>query len=232
MIVGGGFGGLAAARGARAGAACDVTLVDRSNHHLFQPLLYQVATAGLVAGRHRLPDPRASCAASANARVLLGEVMAIDPAGEARPPRRTGELGYDYLILATGARHSYFGHDEWEPHAPGLKTLEDALEIRRRVLRRLRGGRARGRPPRPRRQWLTFVVVGGGPTGVELAGALAEIARHTLARDFRRIDPRTARVILVEAGPRVLPAYPEELSEQGAAPARGARRAGLDRRAP
>ena len=155
--------------------------------------------------------------------MLLGDVTAsiLRPARAAR----SADLGYDYLILAAGVTHSYFGHDDWEPHAPGLKTLEDALEIRRRVLLAFEHAE-REDDAEARRQWLTFVVIGGGPTGVEMAGAFAEIARHSLARDFRRIDPRAARVVLIEAGPRVLQSYPEELSRKAQAAARGARRPG------
>jgi NADH:ubiquinone reductase (H+-translocating) len=210
VIVGGGFGGLAAARGL-ARAPVDVTLVDRANHHLFQPLLYQVATAGLSPAEIASPIRRI-LRRQANARVLLGEVVAIDPAAK-RVRLADGELAYDVLVLAAGAGHSYFGKDEWEKDAPGLKTLEDALEIRRRALVAFEAAE-RDENAETRRQWLTFVVVGGGPTGVEMAGAFAEIARHTLAGDFRRIDPSAARVILVEGGPRVLPTYPPELSEK------------------
>ena len=210
MIVGGGFGGLAAAR-ALARAPVEVTLVDRTNHHLFQPLLYQVATAGLSPAEIAHPIRRILRRQS-NARVLLAEVIAIDvPAKRVR--LADGELAWDYLIVAAGAGHSYFGRDEWQTHAPGLKTLEDALEIRRRALVAFEEAE-REDDAAARRAWLTFVVVGGGPTGVEMAGAFAEVARHTLARDFRRIDPRAARVLLVEAGPRVLPGYPEELSQK------------------
>ena len=208
--MGGGFGGLAAARGL-ARAPVDVTLVDRTNHHLFQPLLYQVATAGLSPAEIAYPIRRI-LRRQRNARVLLGEAVAIDLSAR-RVRLADGEVGYDHLILAAGASHSYFGKDEWEAHAPGLKTLEDALEIRRRALVAFEAAE-REESAEARRQWLTFVVVGGGPTGVEMAGAFAEIARHTLARDFRRIDPRTARVLLVEAGPRVLPSYPAELGEK------------------
>jgi NADH dehydrogenase len=208
VIVGGGFAGLAAARGLRR-AEADVTLVDRRNHHLFQPLLYQVATAGLSAPDIAYPIRRILWR-QGNASVLLGDVQAIDLA-QKRLRLDGGDLGYDYLVLAAGATHSYFGHAEWEAHAPGLKTLEDALEIRRRALLAFEKAE-REEDPVARRAWLTFVVVGAGPTGVEMAGAFAEIARHSLARDFRRIDPRAARVILVEAGPRVLPAYPDDLS--------------------
>jgi NADH:ubiquinone reductase (H+-translocating) len=210
VVIGGGFGGLQAARGLRH-LPVDVTLVDRKNHHVFQPLLYQVATAGLSPAeiaapiRHILRRQRAT-------RVLLGEVTAVDLAAQ---KVRVGslELAYDYLILAAGNTHSYFGHDEWQPHAPGLKTIEEALEIRRRVLLAFEQAE-REEDAEARRAWLTFAVIGGGPTGVEMAGALGEIARHTLARQFRRIDPASARIVLIEAGPRVLPAYPEDLSER------------------
>ncbi|MFI4943810.1 MAG: NAD(P)/FAD-dependent oxidoreductase, partial [Burkholderiales bacterium] len=180
-------------------------------HHVFQPLLYQVATAGLSPAeiaapiRHILRRQRAT-------RVLLGEVTAVDLAAQ---KVRLGslELAYDFLILATGETHFYFGHDEWQAHAPGLKTIEEALEIRRRILLAFEQAE-REEDAEARRAWLTFAVIGGGPTGVEMAGALGEIARHTLARQFRRIDPASARIVLIEAGPRVLPAYPEELSER------------------
>jgi NADH dehydrogenase len=208
VIVGGGFGGLATARGL-AGQPVEVTLVDRMNHHLFQPLLYQVAAAGLSPAEIAYPIRRILWR-QRNTRVLLADVVTIDVAG--RTVRLAdGQLPFDYLVLAAGATHSYFGHDQWEEYAPGLKTLGDALEIRRRALFAFEAAE-RERDPQARRAWLTFVVVGGGPTGVEMAGAFAEIARHTLARDFRSIDPRSARVILVEAGDRVLPAYPEDLS--------------------
>ena len=209
VIVGGGFGGLYAAQALR-GKNVQVTLVDRRNHHLFQPLLYQVATAALSPGDIAHPI-RAVLRRQANARVLLAEATSVDL------PAHTlaltdGTIPYDYLILATGARHAYFGHDEWEENAPGLKSLEDALEIRRRVL--LAFERAeRELDEAHRRALLTFVIVGAGPTGVELAGAIAEIARHVMISDFRAINPRDARVILVEAGARVLPTFPEELSD-------------------
>ncbi|HVQ27233.1 MAG TPA: NAD(P)/FAD-dependent oxidoreductase, partial [Planctomycetota bacterium] len=210
VVIGGGFGGLQAARGLRR-LPVDVTVVDRKNHHVFQPLLYQVATAGLSPAeiaapiRHILRRQRAT-------RVLLGDVTAVDLAAQ---KVRLGslELAYDYLILAAGNTHSYFGHDEWQPHAPGLKTIEEALEIRRRVLLAFEQAE-REEDAEARRAWLTFAVIGGGPTGVEMAGALGEIARHTLARQFRRIDPASARIVLIEAGPRVLPVYPQELSER------------------
>jgi NADH dehydrogenase len=213
VIVGGGFAGLYAARALRK-APVDVTLVDRRNHHLFQPLLYQVATAALnpsdIAApiRHVLRRQR-------NCRVLLGEATAIDVPGR-RVILADGELGYDYVIVATGATHSYFGHDGWAPFAPGLKSIEDALEIRRRVFTAYEAAE-RASDAEVRRALLTFVVVGAGPTGVELAGALSEIARHALEDDFRTINPEDARVVLVEAGPRVLPTFPEPLPEKAVA---------------
>src|SRR5437016_2134762 len=213
IIVGAGFAGLYAARALKH-ADAGITIIDRRNHHLFQPLLYQVATAGLSPGDIAYPI-RAVLRRQKNARVLLEEAAAVDVA--ARQVRlRDGELPYDYLILATGAQHSYFGHDDWEPWAPGLKSLEDALEIRRRIL--LAFERAEREADESRRKaLLTFVIVGGGPTGVELAGAIAEISRHVMAQDFRVIDPRQARIVLVEAGPRILPAYPESLSAKAEA---------------
>jgi len=211
IIVGCGFGGLWAAQGLRK-ASGEVTVIDRTNHHLFTPLLYQVATAGLsapsIAGpiRHILAD-------QPNTTVLFGEVRSVDPARRIVQLENGDELGYDYLILAPGATHSYFGRDEWAPYAPGLKTLDDALEIRRRVL--LAFERAERESDQAKRlAWLTFVVVAGGATGVELAGTFAEIARHTLRGEFRRIDPHTARVVLVEGADRVLPPYPRELSSK------------------
>jgi NADH dehydrogenase len=209
VIVGGGFGGLAAAR-ALAQGPVRVTLLDRHNHHLFQPLLYQVATAGLSPAEIASPIRRI-LSAQRNVTVLLAEATAVEP--EAKRIRLAdGDLSYDHLILATGATHSYFGQDDWAIHAPGLKTLDDALEIRHRVLSAFEKAEREVDAER-RRQWLTLVVVGGGPTGVEMAGALAEIARHTLPGDFRHIDPKSARVVLVEAGPRVLSTYPPDLSE-------------------
>jgi NADH dehydrogenase len=210
VIVGGGFGGLAAAR-ALAGAPLRITLVDRRNHHVFQPLLYQVATAALAAPdiaapiRHILRSQR-------NAAVILAEVTGFD----LRRRRMTlggGELAYDFAVVAAGAGHSYFGHDDWARHAPGLKTMEDAVEVRRRVLLAFEHAE-RQEDEALQREWLTFVVIGAGPTGVELAGALAEIARHTLPGEFRRIQPRSARVILVEGADRVLPPYPPDLSDK------------------
>ncbi len=209
VIVGGGFGGLSAARALR-NVPVQVTLLDRRNHHVFQPLLYQVAGAALSPGEIASPI-RWILRRQTNVEVLLANVVRVDAA------RRTliltdGEVSYDFLILAAGATHAYFGHDEWQVAAPGLKTLEDALEIRRRVL--LAFERAeRETDPAAREALLTFVVIGGGPTGVELAGALAEISRHSLARDFRHFDPSLARVILIEAGPSILSTFPEMLRE-------------------
>jgi NADH dehydrogenase len=207
--VGAGFGGLSAAR-ALAEVPVRVTVVDRRNHHLFQPLLYEVATAALNPADISSPI-RHVLRGQANAEVVLGEVVAVEP-----PARRVrladrSELPYDYLVVATGATHSYFGRDDWAPLAPSLKTVEDALEIRRRFLLAFERAEREADPLR-RRALLTFVVVGGGPTGVELAGALSEIARYTLSSDFRHIDPEHARIVLVEMAPRVLPPYPEVLS--------------------
>lgn len=209
VIIGGGFGGLAAAR-ELGRAEARVTLVDRRNHHLFQPLLYQVATAGLSGPDIAAPIRRV-LRRQRNTTVLLAEVASIDPEGK-RVILRDGELTYDHLIVAAGAGNFYFGHDEWAAHAPGLKSIEDALEIRRRVLCAFEAAE-REEDPERRRACLTFVVVGGGPTGVELAGALAEIGKHTLARDFRNFDPSDARVVLIEGAPRLLGGMAEELSE-------------------
>ncbi|WP_031373240.1 NAD(P)/FAD-dependent oxidoreductase [Lysobacter antibioticus] len=214
VIVGGGFGGLWATR-ALASAEVRITLIDRRNHHLFQPLLYQVATAGLSAPdiaaplRHILRNQK-------NVEVRLGEVTGI--AADARQVSLAGGdvIDYDYLLLASGATHAYFGHDEWADDAPGLKTLDDALHIRRRVLLAFERAEA-AETEEERSAWLHFAVVGGGPTGVELAGTLAEISRKTLRREFRRIDPAQARVRLIEAGPRVLANFPESLSEKARA---------------
>ncbi|HEY7514898.1 MAG TPA: NAD(P)/FAD-dependent oxidoreductase, partial [Vicinamibacteria bacterium] len=210
VVLGAGFGGLEAARALRH-APVRVTVVDRRNHHLFQPLLYQVATAGLSPAEIASPIRRILRKQS-NTAVVLAEALSIDVAGK-RVLLADGALPFDRLVVAAGATHSYFGHDEWERFAPGLKSIEDALEIRRRALVAFEAAEREDDAER-RRAWLTFVVVGGGPTGVEMAGALAEIARHTLVREFRRIDPRAARVILVEAGPRILPAYPPDLSDR------------------
>jgi len=211
LILGCGFGGLWAAQ-ALCKAPVDVTVLDRTNHHLFTPLLYQVATAGLsspsVAGpiRHILAGQR-------NTTVLLGEARSVLPAEKCVLSENGDKISYDYLIVATGTTHSYFGRDDWAPYAPGLKTLADALEIRRRVLLGFEMAERETDPAR-RAAWLTFVVVGGGPTGVELAGTFAEIARHTLRGEFRRIDPHSARIVLVEGTERVLPAYPPDLSRK------------------
>ena len=207
VIVGGGFGGLVAAR-KLAHSPVRVTLIDRKNHHTFQPLLYQVAPAGLSPGE--IAAPIRWIVRGRNVEVLLGEVQDFDL--ERRMVKLSDvAIPYDYLVVAAGASHAYFGHDEWEPLAPGLKTIEDAIEIRRRVLlafelaeRFAAGGQGQVQ--------LNFVVVGGGPTGVELAGTLAEIARRVLADEFHAIDPKRTRIILLEGGPRVLPAYPEDLS--------------------
>src|SRR5215470_11877902 len=209
VIVGAGFGGLEAVKSLRR-APVDVTVIDRLNHHCFQPLLYQLATAALSPAdvawpiRHILRDQE-------NATVLMAEVRGID-AAQRRVQIDAMSIPYDHLVLATGATHSYFGHDEWADAAPGLKRIEDATRIRRRIL--LGFERAElTTDAAERRRLLTFVIVGAGATGVEMAGAIAEIARQTLAKDFRRIDPRTARIILLEAGPRVLPTLPQDLSD-------------------
>ncbi len=209
VIVGGGFGGLEAAK-ALDGAAVDITLIDRANYHLFQPLLYQVAMAGLSPAEIASPI-RGILAEQKNVRVVLGNVTRVDLAAR-RVHVEHESLEYDWLVLAIGAQTSYFGHDDWEIHAPGLKHLEDALEIRRRVL--LAFERAEREPDaRERRKLLTFVVIGGGPTGVELAGAVAELARFVLGSDFRSIDPRDAKVTLIEAGPRILPSFAPTLAQ-------------------
>jgi NADH dehydrogenase len=212
VIIGGGFGGLSAARALRR-ADCDITLIDRRNHYLFQPLLYQVATAVLSPADIAQPI-RSLLRRQPNCTVVLGEAREID-----RERRKVlldaGELDYDHLVVAAGARTSYFGHDEWAEVAPGLKTVEDALDIRRRVL--LAFERAeRCSDPVERQAWLTFIVVGGGPTGVELAGALSDIARLAMERDFRRIDPSQARIILVEGDQRVLGTMHEKMSRRAA----------------
>ena len=210
LIVGGGFGGLATALGLRR-ASARITLVDRRNHHLFQPLLYQVATAALNPSDIAVPI-RSILRRQKNTTVLLEEVLRVQP-DDRKVILADGELSYDYLVLATGATHSYFGHDDWEPYAVGLKTIEDALTIRRRML--LAFERAEREPDARRRApWLTFIIVGGGPTGVELAGAFAELSRQVLIEDFRTIDSRSARILLIEAGPRILPTFPADLSEK------------------
>jgi len=209
VIIGGGFGGLHAAQ-ALDGAPVEVTLIDRRNHHVFQPLLYQVATAGLNPADIAYPI-RSVLRNQKNVTVLLGEVTAIDK--EARTVIfAEGSLDYDLLVVAAGATHSYFGHDDWERFAPGLKTIEDATEIRGRLLYAFEAAE-REPDPSKRAAWLTFVVVGGGATGVEIAGALAEVARLALAADFRRIDPTQARVLLVEGSQHILGTYPESLQK-------------------
>ncbi len=207
VILGAGFGGLEAAKKFCC-EAVQVTMVDRTNYHLFQPLLYQVATAALSPADIAAPV-RAILSKCKNMEVILAEVQSIDVNAK-KVKMVDGELDYDYLILATGARHSYFGHPEWERLAPGLKSLEDAVEIRRRILLAFEYAEKIS-DEAARKAAMTFVIVGGGPTGVEMAGAIAEIARYTLAKDFRHIDPSQARVILVESEPRVLAAFPEDL---------------------
>ena len=209
VIVGAGFGGLVAAK-TLAHAPVDVTLIDRQNYHCFQPLLYQVATAALSPAEIAWPI-RHILRQQDNATVLMADVTGVDSAARL-VQTSAGPMPYDYLVIATGAMHSYFGHDEWEPVAPGLKRIEDATRIRRTIL--LAFERAElTHDDAERQRLLTFVIVGGGATGVEMAGAIADIARQTLANDFRRIDPRSSRIILLEAGPRVLPTLPEDLSD-------------------
>jgi NADH:ubiquinone reductase (H+-translocating) len=211
VIVGGGFAGLNAARSLGREPGLEVTLLDRRNYHLFQPLLYQVATAGLSPADIAVPI-RGLLSRFANTRVLRSEVRDVDL--EAREVKtEEGVFAYDYLVLACGSRHSYFGHEEWEPYAPGLKTIEQATEIRRRVLSAFEDAE-KETDPRRQRALLTFVIVGGGPTGVELAGAIGEMSRFTLARDFRRIDPKLARIVLVEAESRILPALDPTLASR------------------
>jgi NADH dehydrogenase/putative oxidoreductase len=210
VVVGGGFGGISAVRGLR-GAPCRVTLIDRRNHHLFQPLLYQVATASLSPADIATPI-RGMLRSQDNVRVLLGEVTGVEAKDKAVTLTRS-RITYDYLILATGARHSYFGRDEWAPFAPGLKSIEDATAMRARLLRAFEEAE-NADADSEREAWLTFVIVGGGPTGVELAGAIAELAAHGLEGEFRTIDPSKARILLVEAGPRLLATFPETLSRE------------------
>jgi NADH dehydrogenase len=220
VILGGGFGGLETAK-ALARADVEVTVVDEKNHHCFQPLLYQVATAALSPADIAWPI-RGILRSQRNARVILAKVIGVDIdhkyvraiATDPRLRDREIEIVYDYLVLATGSMHSYFGHEEWAQVAPGLKRIEDATHIRRRIL--LAFEDAEIAPETQRGPLLTFAIVGGGPTGVEMAGAIAEIARRTLAADFRRIDPRLARVVLIEAGARILPSFPEDLSQYAA----------------
>ena len=212
VIIGCGFGGLEAAKALR-NAELDITVIDRQNHHLFQPLLYQVATAGLTAPAIAEPIRRIF-RTQRNVKVLMAEVTGLDAANGTVTLSDGQALPYDHLIVATGATHSYFGHDDWAAHAPGLKTLDDAFVIRRKML--LAYERAEALPadadPALRQQLLTTVVIGGGPTGVELAGTMIELARHTLPKDFRNIQPQNARILLIEGGPRVLANYPEVLS--------------------
>src|SRR6266513_3103190 len=210
VIVGGGFGGLEAAKK----LACKnvrVTVIDRTNYHLFQPLLYQVATAALSPADIAAPI-RAILSKCKNLEVILAELHSVDVDTKKVKMADGAELDYDFLILATGARHSYFGHDDWEKLAPGLKSLEDAVELRRRILLAFEFAE-KTTDEAARKAAMNFVIIGGGPTGVEMAGAIAEISRYTLAKDFRHIDPSQARVILIEGAPRLLAAYPEDLSE-------------------
>jgi NADH dehydrogenase len=213
VVIGGGFGGLWAVRALKS-APVDITLIDRCNHHLFQPLLYQVATAGLAAPSIAAPL-RHILRKQANVTVLLGDVHSIDPVTR-RVLVAERTVDYDYLIVASGAMHAYFGHDDWAPCAPGLKTLDDALNIRARILKAFERAEMET-DPLARDAWLTFAVIGAGPTGAELAGTLAEIARHTLAQEFRHIDPRSAKVLLIEAGNRVLAGFSPDMSAKAAA---------------
>ena len=210
VILGAGFGGLYAARALKK-SGVDISVIDRRNYHLFQPLLYQVATAALNPSDIARPI-RSILRKQKNVTVILGDAVAID-LDRRLVTLRDGEVAYDFLIVATGATHSYFAHPEWERDAPGLKTIEDALEIRRRVLVAFEEAERESDPER-QRAWLTFIVVGAGPTGVELAGALSEIARQTMLRDFRNINPSSARVVLLEGKDRVLPTYPPDLSKK------------------
>ncbi len=211
VILGGGFAGLNVAKQLGNVAGCDVTLIDRQNHHLFQPLLYQVAMAALSPADIAVPI-RSILAEYRNVRVIKATALGIDTATRS-VATDAGDYSYDFLVVACGSQHMYFGHNEWEAVAPGLKTLPQATEIRRRVLEAFEGAE-RATDPERRRQLLTFVIVGGGPTGVELAGAIGEMSRYTLARDFRSIDPRLTRVVLIEAGPRILPAFADTMASR------------------
>ena len=211
VIVGAGFGGLQAAQALRK-VPVQVTVIDRSNHHLFQPLLYQVATAGLSPADISAPI-RSVLRNQANVHVMLAEVTGVDMQEQCVLLHNNKSVPYDYLLLATGAQHSYFGHNEWEPFAPGMKSITDATAVRRKLLLAFEAAEIESDPDK-RRALLTFVLVGAGPTGVEMAGAIAELAHKALASDFRNIDPTSARIILVEAGPRILPAFPESLSKR------------------
>jgi NADH dehydrogenase len=237
LIIGGGFAGLYAGRSLSRDDRVSLTIVDRRNFHLFQPLLYQVATGALSPGEIAQPL-RSIFRKRANTTVLLLEAVGLDPVRRAVEMSDGGPIGYDTLIVATGVRHSYFGHDEWAPNAPGLKSIDDATEIRRRILIAFEAAEREADPVR-RAEWMTFVVVGGGPTGAELAGALGEIARDTLKRDFRAIDPTHSRIILVEAMDRILPPYPKgrsasarrQLERLGVTVRTGTRVVGIDDRA-
>lgn len=214
VIVGGGFGGISAAKALKR-AHADVTLIDRTNHFTFQPLLYQVATAALAPSDITAPI-RYILRRQQNTEVLMGDVREIDPRKRVvRIDDSRREIPYDYLVVATGSRHAYFGHNEWEPYAPGLKAIEDASEIRRRFLLAFENAEKSG-DEREQQEFMTFVIVGGGPTGVELAGAFPYIARKALGPDFRRIDTLKTKVILIEAGPRILPSFPESLAARAA----------------
>jgi NADH:ubiquinone reductase (H+-translocating) len=209
VIIGAGFAGLNAAQVLANQSGIEVTLVDRENHHLFQPLLYQVATAGLSPAEIAAPI-RGILSGARNVRVLMATATDIDHV-QRNVTTDVGVLKYDYLLLACGATHAYFGHDEWEVHAPGLKNLSQATEVRSRILRAFESAES-ATDINAQRAHLSFVIIGGGPTGVELAGAIGEMSRYTLARDFRKIDPRLARVVLIEAGPRILPSFAEKLA--------------------
>jgi NADH dehydrogenase len=209
VIIGGGFAGLKAAE-ALGDARCRVTLIDRSNHHLFQPLLYQVATAGLSPGEIAAPI-RMVLGANRNTEVLMSEVTDIDPKAHMVVLSNTAPVRYDYLVIATGARHSYFGHDEWEAFAPGLKSIADATKIRRSILQAFEAAEIE-KDAEKRRALTTIVLVGAGPTGVEMAGSIAELAHQVLAKEFRNFSPEETRIMLIEAGPRILSAFPESLA--------------------
>lgn len=215
VIIGGGFGGLAAAKALikRLDQSAKLTLIDQKNHHLFQPLLYQVATAGLSPAEIAAPIRSILEAGSNAVDVLMERVVKIDRTLKTVFFESGPSITYDWLLVACGATHSYFGHSEWEEHAPGLKTLEQATEIRRRILEAFEKAESTS-DAKLRRELLTFVVVGGGPTGVELAGSIGEISRQTLCKDFSRIDPTSTRIVLIEAGPRILPSFSEELSRR------------------
>ena len=209
VILGAGFGGLNAALSLRK-ADVDVTIIDRRNYHLFQPLLYQVATAGLSPAQIATPI-RHILRHQKNTTILMDRVVDVDLAAN-EVVTQNRRIGFDYLIVATGARHAYFGHDEWERVAPGLKKIDEATDIRRRILLAFERAEVSD-DPEERRRLLTFAVIGGGPTGVEMAGAIAELAKKSIVMDFRRIDPAEARIVLVEAGARILPSFPEDLSD-------------------